>query len=133
MPNLPTPSQVSVVEKLSSTTISVRWSDPCMGRYESQIGVSSALAALTKGGLNAATKSLAIEYASKRIRVNAVAPGLIRSTMHRPEVHDDLAALGPLGFMGEVGDIADAIAFLDSASFVTGEVLHVDGGMSAGR
>ncbi|MEX3921975.1 SDR family NAD(P)-dependent oxidoreductase [Paraburkholderia sp. BR10872] len=96
-------------------------------------GVSSSLAALTKGGLNAATKSLAIEYASKGIRVNAVAPGLIRSTMHKPEAHDDLAALVPLGFTGEVGDIADAIVFLDSASFVTGEVLHVDGGMSAGR
>ncbi|WP_028206397.1 SDR family NAD(P)-dependent oxidoreductase [Paraburkholderia nodosa] len=96
-------------------------------------GVYSALAALTKGGLNAATKSLAIEYAGKGVRVNAVAPGLIRSPMHAPEVHDALGALAPLGVIGEVSDIADAILFLDSASFITGEVLHVDGGMNAGR
>jgi NAD(P)-dependent dehydrogenase (short-subunit alcohol dehydrogenase family) len=96
-------------------------------------GVYSVLAALTKGGLNAATKSLAIEYARKGIRVNAVAPGIIRSPMHAPETHDALGAFNPLGRIGEMSDIADAILFLDSSPFVTGEILHVDGGQSAGR
>lgn len=96
-------------------------------------GIHSALAAMTKGGLNAATKSLAIEYAKKGIRVNAVAPGNIKTPMHAPEHHEALAALQPIGRMGETIDIAQAILFLDSAPFVTGEILHVDGGQSAGR
>jgi len=96
-------------------------------------GVYSVLAALTKGGLNAATKSLAIEYAKKGIRVNAVAPGVIKSPMHAPETHEALGALHPLGHMGEMSDIVNAILFLESAAFVTGEILHVDGGQSAGR
>ena len=96
-------------------------------------GVYSVLAALTKGGLNAATKSLAIEYAKKGIRVNAVAPGVIKTPMHPPEYHDMLDALHPLGRMGEMSDITNAILFLDSAPFITGEILHVDGGQSAGQ
>ena len=96
-------------------------------------GVYSVLAALTKGGLNAATKSLAIEYARKGIRVNAVAPGIIKMPMHPSEYHDMLDALHPLGRMGETSDITNAILYLDSAPFVTGEILHVDGGQSAGR
>ena len=96
-------------------------------------GGYSVLAALTKGGLNAATKSLAIEYARKGIRVNAVAPGIIKTPMHAPETHEALGAFHPLGRMGEMSDIADAILFLDSAPFITGEILHVDGGQSAGR
>ncbi|PRX36510.1 NAD(P)-dependent dehydrogenase (short-subunit alcohol dehydrogenase family) [Paraburkholderia sp. BL18I3N2] len=96
-------------------------------------GGYSVLAGLTKGGLNAATKSLAIEYARKGIRVNAVAPGIIKTPMHAPETHEALGAFHPLGRMGETSDIADAILFLDSAPFITGEILHVDGGQSAGR
>ena len=96
-------------------------------------GGYSVLAALTKGGLNAATKSLAIEYARKGIRVNAVAPGIIKTPMHAPETHETLGAFHPLGRMGETSDIADAILFLDSAPFITEEILHVDGGQSAGR
>ena len=96
-------------------------------------GVYSVVAALTKGGLNAATKSLAIEYAKKGIRVNAVAPGVIKTPMHPAEYHDMLDALHPLGRMGEMSDITNAILFLDSAPFITGEILHVDGGQSAGR
>ncbi|MPW22641.1 SDR family oxidoreductase [Paraburkholderia sp. CNPSo 3157] len=96
-------------------------------------GVYSVLAALTKGGLNAATKSLAIEYARKGIRVNAVAPGLIKSPMHAPESHEALRTFHPLGRVGEMSDIANAILFLDSAPFITGEILHVDGGLSAGH
>ncbi|MHA6205261.1 SDR family NAD(P)-dependent oxidoreductase [Dyella soli] len=96
-------------------------------------GVPSVLASLTKGGLNAATKSLAIEYAKRGIRVNAVAPGVIKTPMHAAETHAFLAALHPVNRMGEVADIAQAVMYLDSASFVTGEILHVDGGQSAGH
>lgn len=96
-------------------------------------GVPSVLASLTKGGINAATKSLAIEYAKTGIRVNAVSPGIIKSPMHAPESHEALGALHPVGHMGEMGDIAEAVLFLESASFVTGEILHVDGGQSAGH
>ena len=95
--------------------------------------VPSVLAALTKGGLNAATKSLAIEYASKGIRVNAVAPGAIKTPMHGPETYDVLAKLHPVGRMGEIRDIVDAVLYLEGATFVTGEILHVDGGQSAGH
>ncbi|HDR9469714.1 SDR family oxidoreductase [Burkholderia multivorans] len=96
-------------------------------------GVYSVLAALTKGGINAATKSLAIEYAKKGIRVNAVAPGNIKTPMHPPELHEALSAFNPVGRLGEASDIADAILFLDAAPFITGEILHVDGGQSAGH
>jgi NAD(P)-dependent dehydrogenase (short-subunit alcohol dehydrogenase family) len=95
--------------------------------------VSSVLASLTKGGLDAATRSLAIEYAKRGIRVNAVAPGVIKTPMHAVETHQALAALHPLGRMGEIADIVDAILYLEAASFVTGETLHVDGGQSAGH
>ena len=96
-------------------------------------GVPSVLASLTKGGLNAATKSLAIEYAKRGIRVNAVAPGTIKSPMHAVETYAQLGALHPVGHIGEISDIVDAILYLESASFVTGEILHVDGGQSAGH
>ena len=74
-------------------------------------GVPSVLASLSKGGLNAATKSLAIEYAKKGIRVNAVAPGIIKSPMHPAETHAALSALHPVGRMGEMSDIVDAVIF----------------------
>jgi NAD(P)-dependent dehydrogenase (short-subunit alcohol dehydrogenase family) len=95
--------------------------------------VPSVLASLTKGGLDAATRSLAIEYAKRGIRVNAVAPGVIKTPMHPVETHDALGSLHPLGRMGEIADIVDAILYLESASFVTGETLYVDGGQSAGH
>ena len=95
--------------------------------------VPSALASLSKGGLDAVTRSLAIEYADKGIRVNSVAPGIIRTPMHQPETHAFLAGLHPLGRMGEVQEIVDAVLYLESAAFVTGETLHVDGGAHAGR
>jgi NAD(P)-dependent dehydrogenase (short-subunit alcohol dehydrogenase family) len=96
-------------------------------------GIPSVLASLTKGGLNAATKSLAIEYAKRGIRVNAVALGTIKTPMHPPETHARLAALHPVGQLGEMSDVVDAILYLESANFVTGEILHVDGGQSAGH
>ena len=95
--------------------------------------VPSALASLTKGGLTAVTKSLAIEYADRGIRANTVALGVIRTPMHAPETHDFLAALHPLGRMGEIDDVVDAVLYLETAGFVTGESLHVDGGQSAGH
>jgi NAD(P)-dependent dehydrogenase (short-subunit alcohol dehydrogenase family) len=96
-------------------------------------GVPSALASLTKGGLDAVTRSLAIEYADKGIRVNAVAPGVIKTPMHPPETHAFLAGLHPMKRMGEVREIVDAVLYLESAAFVTGETLHVDGGAHAGH
>lgn len=92
----------------------------------------AAMAALTKGGLNSVTRSLAIEYASRGIRVNAVAPGVVSTPMHAPETHAALAKLHPVGRIGETTDIAEAVLYLESATFVTGEILHVDGGSSVG-
>lgn len=94
--------------------------------------VPSALASLTKGGLNAVTKSLAIEYAARGIRSNAIALGVIRTPMHAPSTHEFLAGLHPIGRMGDIQDVVDAALYLEQASFVTGEILHVDGGQSAG-
>lgn len=96
-------------------------------------GVPAALASLTKGGLDAVTRSLAIEYADQGIRVNAVAPGIIQTPMHAPETHAALAAFHPLGRMGQVSEIVEAVLYLESAGFVTGQTLHVDGGAHAGK
>jgi len=95
--------------------------------------VPAALASLSKGGLNAVTKALAVEYADRGIRSNAVALGIIKTPMHDPSTHEALAALHPMGRLGEVDDVVDAIMYLETASFVTGEILHVDGGQSAGH
>jgi NAD(P)-dependent dehydrogenase (short-subunit alcohol dehydrogenase family) len=95
--------------------------------------VPSVLASLTKGGLQSATKSLAIEYAKQGVRVNAVSPGIIQTPMHAPETYDGLAGLHPVGRMGTIGDIVDGVLFLENAPFVTGEILHIDGGQSAGH
>jgi len=93
----------------------------------------SALASLTKGGLAAVTRSLAIEYASRCVRVNAVSPGVIRTPIHDPASYAGIADLHPLGRVGEVSDVVDAILYLERATFVTGEILHVDGGQAAGH
>ncbi|MEU9471534.1 SDR family oxidoreductase [Streptomyces avermitilis] len=90
------------------------------------------MASLTKGGLQSATKALAIEYASRGIRSNAVALGVIKTPMHPKETHETLDALHPVGRMGEIQDAADAVIYLENAPFVTGEILHVDGGQNAG-
>lgn len=96
-------------------------------------GVPAVLASLSKGGLDAVTRSLAIEYADKGIRVNAIAPGIIKTPMHAPETHAQLAGLHPVGRMGEIQEIVDAALYLESAKFVTGETLHIDGGAHAGH
>lgn len=93
----------------------------------------AALAALTKGGLNAVTRSLAIEYATRGVRVNAVAPGVVRTPMHAPATHQFLSGLQPMGRMGEAQDVVDAVLYLEKARFVTGGILHVDGGASSGH
>jgi NAD(P)-dependent dehydrogenase (short-subunit alcohol dehydrogenase family) len=95
--------------------------------------VPSVPASLTKGGLNAATKSLAIEYAKRGIRVNAVAPGFTKTPINPPETHEMLAGMEPVGRMGKIRDIVEAVLFLENASFITGEILHVDGGQAAGH
>lgn len=95
--------------------------------------VPSVLTSLTKGGLAAATRSLAIEYATRNIRANAVAPGVIKTPLHAPEKYAALAAFHPMNRMGEIDDIVQAVLYLEDAKFVTGETLHVDGGQIAGR
>ena len=96
----------------------------------------TALAALTKGGLAAVTRSLAVEYASRGIRVNAVAPGIIQTPLHPAEAYTPEALAGklpPLGRVGQVTDVVDGILYLESAPYVTGEILHIDGGRTAGH
>ena len=95
--------------------------------------VPSVLVSLTKGGLAAATRSLAIEYASRGIRVNAVSPGVIQTPIHAQESYDAAARLHPLGRVGHVRDIVEGILFLESSPFITGEILHIDGGQIAGH
>jgi NAD(P)-dependent dehydrogenase (short-subunit alcohol dehydrogenase family) len=94
----------------------------------------SVLAALTKGGLASATRSLAVEYASRGIRVNAVSPGIIQTPMHPADSYEALGdRLAPLGRVGQVSDVVDGILFLESSTYITGEILHIDGGQIAGR
>ncbi len=92
----------------------------------------SALPALTKGGLVAVSRSLAIEYASRGVRFNAVSLGVIKTPAHEAASYESLGRLHPLGRVGEVQDVVDAILYLERATFVTGETLHVDGGQAAG-
>jgi len=94
----------------------------------------AALTALTKGGLAAVTRSLAVEYAARGIRVNAVSPGVIQTPAHPPESYAGLGdRLLPTGRPGQVSDVVGGILFLEASPYVTGEILHIDGGGSAGR
>jgi NAD(P)-dependent dehydrogenase (short-subunit alcohol dehydrogenase family) len=96
-------------------------------------GVNAALTNLTKGGLNSATRGLAIEYAAQGIRVNAIAPGIVDTPMHKADNHEFLKRLHPIPRLATVEEIVDAALFLARASFITGEVLYVDGGAHAGK
>jgi NAD(P)-dependent dehydrogenase (short-subunit alcohol dehydrogenase family) len=96
-------------------------------------GRPAALSVLTKGGLVAATKSLAIEYASRGLRANAVSLGVIKTQMQDESSYAGMGALHPVGRVGEIEDVVGGVIYLESASFVTGEVLHIDGGQSAGH
>jgi NAD(P)-dependent dehydrogenase (short-subunit alcohol dehydrogenase family) len=96
-------------------------------------GAPAALQIMIKGGLNAVTRALAIEYAKDGIRVNTVAAGTINTPMHKPETLEFLKGLHPVGRMGEIKEVVDAVLFLTDATFTTGEILHVDGGAHAGK
>jgi NAD(P)-dependent dehydrogenase (short-subunit alcohol dehydrogenase family) len=97
-------------------------------------GTPCVLTSLTKGGLASATKSLAIEYASRGIRVNAVSLGIIQTPVHPAESYAGLGPqLPPVGHVGQVSDVVDGILFLESSPFITGEILHIDGGQIAGH
>jgi NAD(P)-dependent dehydrogenase (short-subunit alcohol dehydrogenase family) len=91
-------------------------------------GPPAALVALTAGGQAAATRALALEYASRGIRVNAVAPGLIQTPLQLAPSDEDGSLLPPVGYVGQVSDVVEAVLFLESSPYVTGEILHVDGG-----
>jgi NAD(P)-dependent dehydrogenase (short-subunit alcohol dehydrogenase family) len=96
-------------------------------------GVAAAVQIMVKGGLNAVTRALAIEYAKDGIRVNTVAAGIINTPMHKPETHEILNNLHPVGRIGEIQEVVDAVLFLTDATFATGEIVHVDGGVHAGK
>jgi NAD(P)-dependent dehydrogenase (short-subunit alcohol dehydrogenase family) len=96
-------------------------------------GIPASVPMITKGGLNAVTLSLAIEYAKKNIRFNAVAPGVVDTPLHKNDDKDHLRTLSPMGTIAEAKDVADAVLYLADARFVTGEVLHVNGGAHVGR
>jgi NAD(P)-dependent dehydrogenase (short-subunit alcohol dehydrogenase family) len=93
----------------------------------------AALTSLTKGGLAAVTRALATEYASRDVRVNAVAAGVIQTAVHDPASYEGMGSLHPIGRIGQVNDIVDGILYLEQATFVTGETLHIDGGQAAGH
>ncbi|MGA9565783.1 MAG: SDR family oxidoreductase [Candidatus Korobacteraceae bacterium] len=95
-------------------------------------GVNASVSMITKGGLNTVTRSLAIEYAKDGIRFNAVAPGVVDTSLHKNDPEDALSSRQPMGKIAEVKDIVDAVLYLAQADQVTGEVLHVDGGAHAG-
>jgi len=96
-------------------------------------GINASVSMITKGGLNTATRSLAIEYAKEGIRFNAVAPGVVDTPLHKNDPRDSMARLTPTGKVAEVKDIVNAVLYLAQADQVTGEVIHVDGGAHAGR
>jgi len=98
-----------------------------------RVASPSALTSLTKGGLDAVTRSLATEFAARGVRVNAIAPGVVKMPTTADADYDELAAQHPLGRMAEIGDIVQGVIYLEQATFVTGETLHIDGGQAAGH
>ncbi|WP_343714838.1 SDR family oxidoreductase [Inquilinus sp.] len=96
-------------------------------------GVDVAVAMITKGGIEAASKNIAMEYAKAGIRVNTVAPGIVDTPLHKDDPKDVLRTLSPMGVISTVQDIVEAVVFLTEAPHITGEVLHVDGGAHLGR
>jgi NAD(P)-dependent dehydrogenase (short-subunit alcohol dehydrogenase family) len=96
-------------------------------------GVEASVPMITKGGLEAITRSLAMEYVKQGIRFNAVAPGVVNTPMHSQDSPEYLRTLSPMGELSEVGDIVDAIVYLTEARHVTGEILHVDSGVHNGK
>lgn len=97
------------------------------------VNVPASIPILIKGGLNSVTKALALEFASKNIKVNAVAPGIIDTPLYTSDMHEFLNTMQPVGRMGRVKDVVDAVMYLTDAEFTTGVILSVDGGMTAGK
>jgi len=96
-------------------------------------GLAASLASLTKGGLESVVRALAMEFAGEGIRFNAISPGVVDTPMHSTEMHEFLKQLSPMKRMAQVSEVADALLFLESAQFVNGEVVHLDGGAHAGK
>jgi NAD(P)-dependent dehydrogenase (short-subunit alcohol dehydrogenase family) len=97
------------------------------------VGAPAVIPVLTKGGLNAATRALAVEYAHEGIRVNAIAPGTINTPLSQKADPEFLKRLQPMQRIGTVSEIVDAVLYLTDAPFITGEILHIDGGAHAGK
>jgi NAD(P)-dependent dehydrogenase (short-subunit alcohol dehydrogenase family) len=96
-------------------------------------GITASVPMITKGGLEAVTRSLAMEYAKEKIRFNAVAPGVVDTPLHKDNPKEFLKTLSPMGTISDVKDIVEAVVYLTEARQVTGEVLHVDGGAHSGK
>lgn len=96
-------------------------------------GVGVSVQVMAKGSLHAVTRALAMEYVKNGVRVNTVALGIIKTPMHKPETYGSLTGSNPMGRLGEVQEVVDAVLFLTDATFTTGEILHVDGGAHAGK
>ena len=96
-------------------------------------GLTGSLVNLTKGGLESVTKALAIEFARDGVRFNAISPGVVNTPMHKVEAHDFLKQLSPFNRLAEISEVVDLVQFLESAPFVNGEVIHLDGGAHAGK
>jgi len=111
----------------SVTTITASLADNPMA------GVHASVPMITKGGLNTVTRSLAMEYARNNIRFNAVAPGQVDTALHKETPKEVMKTLSPKGAIADAKDIAEAVVYLTEARYVTGEVLHVDGGAHVGH
>jgi len=96
-------------------------------------GLTGSLINLTKGGLESVTRALAIEFARDGVRFNAISPGVVNTPMHQVEAHQFLKKLSPLNRLAEVAEVVDLVQYLESAPFVNGEVIHLDGGAHAGK
>jgi NAD(P)-dependent dehydrogenase (short-subunit alcohol dehydrogenase family) len=96
-------------------------------------GLTGSLINLTKGGLQSVTKALAIEFARDGVRFNAISPGVVNTPMHNVETHDFLKQLSPFHRLAEISEVVDLVQFLESAPFINGEVIHLDGGAHAGK
>lgn len=96
-------------------------------------GITASVPMITKGGIEAITRSLATEYAKEKVRFNAVAPGAVDTPLHKNNPKEFLKTLSPMGTISDVNDIVEAVVYLTEARQVTGEVLHVDGGAHSGK
>lgn len=96
-------------------------------------GLNVSVAMITKGGVEAASKNIAMEYSREGIRVNTVAPGVVDTPLHKDNPKDFLKTLSPMHSISSAQEIVDAVLFLTEAPHITGEVLHVDGGAHLGK